>query len=123
MDTTILDDNKKIWDKVLLDMELSVSKANFSTWFKDTTIISNNKGRILIGVPNGFAKEWLENKFNSYIIRALRNFQSDIKELSCAIYSQNPENKPRNIDAIKAPIKPKPNFSKESLPEPQLKTS
>jgi chromosomal replication initiator protein len=97
--------NEELWKAALGEIELSISKANFSTWFKDTIIISNNKGQVLIGVPNGFAKEWLENKFNSYIIKALRNFQSDIKELSCTIYSQSPENKPRNVDALKAPFK------------------
>jgi chromosomal replication initiator protein len=97
--------NEELWKAALGEIELSISKANFSTWFKDTTIISNNKGQVLIGVPNGFAKEWLENKFNSYIIRALRNFQDDIRELSCIIYSQSSENKPRNIDAVKAPPK------------------
>jgi chromosomal replication initiator protein len=97
--------NEELWKAALGEIELSISKANFSTWFKDTLILSNSKGKVLIGVPNGFAKEWLENKFNSYIVRALRNFQNDTKEISCTIYSQLSDNNPRDIDAIKAPPK------------------
>ncbi len=79
--------NIELWQAALGEIELSISKANFSTWFKNTTILSKENGKVVIGVPNGFAKEWLENKYNTYIFRALRNFQEDIKEISCIIYS------------------------------------
>ncbi|NTV41110.1 MAG: chromosomal replication initiator protein DnaA [Candidatus Moranbacteria bacterium] len=79
--------NTELWQAALGEIELSISKANFSTWFKNTTILSRDNGKVVIGVPNGFAKEWLENKYNTYIFRALRNFQEDIKEISCTIYS------------------------------------
>ena len=74
MDTTILDDNKKIWDKVLLDMELSVSKANFSTWFKDTNILKYENGVVFLSVPNEFVKSWLLEKYHKFILKSLRNF-------------------------------------------------
>ena len=53
-------------------------------------------------MPNGFAKEWLENKYNIYIFRALRNFQDDIKEISCVIYSneQSTSGEMKKMDAI-----------------------
>ncbi len=79
--------NAELWQAALGEIELSISKANFSTWFKNTTILSKENGKVIIGVPNGFAKEWLENKYNTYIFRALRNFQDDIKEISCIIYN------------------------------------
>ena len=82
--------NVELWQAALGEIELSISKANFSTWFKNTTILSNEGGKVVIGVPNGFAKEWLENKYNTYIFRALRNFQDDIKEINCVIYSNEP---------------------------------
>ncbi len=79
--------NEELWQVVLGEIELSISKANFGTWFKNTAILSNEKGCVIIGVPNGFAKEWLENKYNTHILKALRNFQQDIKEMRCSIYS------------------------------------
>lgn len=89
--------NGELWQAALGEIELSISKANFSTWFKNTSILSNENGKIIIGVPNGFAKEWLENKYNTYIFRAIRNFQEDIKEITCMIYSP-PEN---NLQGVK----------------------
>ena len=55
--------NEELWKAVLGQIELSISKANFITWFKNTGILSNQDGVVTIGVPNGFAKEWLENKY------------------------------------------------------------
>ncbi len=95
--------NTELWQAALGEIELSISKANFSTWFKNTTILSRENGKVVIGVPNGFAKEWLENKYNTYIFRALRNFQEDIKEISCTIYSsdQSPKSsEAKSVDSV-----------------------
>lgn len=94
--------NEELWQAALGEIELSISKANFITWFKNTSIVSNEDGRVVIGVPNGFAKEWLENKYNTYIHRALRNFQDNIKEISCVIHSpqQASQVEKKPVDAI-----------------------
>lgn len=96
--------NEELWQAALSEIELSISKANFITWFKNTSVLSNKDGRICIGVPNGFAKEWLENKYRSYILRALRNIQGDVKEVVCLIapHSENAIKEPR-VDAILPP--------------------
>lgn len=97
--------NEELWQAALGEIELSISKANFITWFKNTAILSNENGKIVIGVPNGFSKEWLENKYRSYIIKALQNFHKDILEISCLIYNPSnvAQNKPKAVDAIKTP--------------------
>lgn len=98
--------NEELWQTALGEIELSISKANFITWFKNTSILSSSKESVVIGVPNGFAKEWLENKYNIFIIRALRNFQPEIREVRCVIC--NPQesqeaSSAKNVDAIKTP--------------------
>lgn len=77
--------NEEIWQAVLGEVELTVSPANFVTWFKNTSILSIDSGKVNIRVPNGFAKEWLENKYNRYILQALRNFVEDAREISCSV--------------------------------------
>lgn len=73
--------NEELWKAVLGEMEVSLSKANFITWFKGTSVISNEKGVVVVTVPNGFVKEWLENKFNKQIFQFLRNLDQEIKEV------------------------------------------
>jgi len=84
--------NEELWQSVLAEIELSISKAQFVTWFKDTTILSNQDGHVVVGVPNGFTKEWLENKFNKNILTSLRNFQNNIQEITCQVYSPGQQN-------------------------------
>lgn len=79
MDSVI--DNKKIWESALSKMELSLSKANFNTWFKDTSIIKYEKGVVYLAVPNEFVKNWLYEKYNKYIIKELRESLQEIKTI------------------------------------------
>lgn len=74
-------DNNELWKAVLGEMEVSISKANFTTWFKGTNIISNSNGAVLVSVPNGFVKEWLENKFNKQIFKVIRNYYPEAREV------------------------------------------
>jgi len=82
--------NNEIWQAVLGEVELAVSPANFTTWFKNTSILSVENGRVNIRVPHGFAKEWLENKYNRHIIKALRNFIEDAREIACTVMTNPP---------------------------------
>ena len=78
-------ENKKLWEGVLAEMELSVSRANFSTWFKDTHVVKQQDGVVYIGVPNTFVKDWLANKYHKSILRILRNFGDYIRGIEYLI--------------------------------------
>ncbi len=79
--------NNELWQSVLNEIQLSISRPNFTTWFKNTSVISQKNGEVVIGVPNGFTKEWLENKYNKIIISALRNSIGKIKKVTYVISS------------------------------------
>ena len=66
-------DIKELWDHCLIEIEVEVSKANFSTWFKNTSLVKEDGGTLYVGVPNEFVKDWLSNKFHKTIMRVLRN--------------------------------------------------
>jgi len=93
--------NQELWKIALSEIELSISKANFITWFKNTNIISNKNNKITIGVPNSFTKEWLENKYNKITIKALRNTLEQIKEVNYIISSQKGQIKEIKKDSKK----------------------
>jgi len=61
-----------LWQSVLGEIELSISRASFVTWFKNTHLIKNKNGVIVIGVPNVFIKQQLERKFNPMILETLK---------------------------------------------------
>jgi chromosomal replication initiator protein len=81
----VLMDNKELWLKALVDIELEVSKANFSTWFKNTRIMKLDSGVVNLGVPNEFVRDWLANKYSSMILRVLRNASDSVKGVEYVI--------------------------------------
>jgi len=56
-----------LWQSVLGEIELTVSHATFTTWFKNTELIDQSDTGIVIAVPNIFAKKQFEVKFNDQI--------------------------------------------------------
>ena len=74
--------NEQLWQAVLGEIELNLSKANFTTWFKNTFVSSQEEDKVIIGVPNTFTKAWLEKKYHKEIAAALENIRGEkIKEI------------------------------------------
>lgn len=64
--------NHSLWQSVLGEIELSVSRASFVTWFKNTELVEYSPaGEVIVSVPNIFAKQQLEVKFNQQITDCL----------------------------------------------------
>ncbi|MEK7390634.1 MAG: chromosomal replication initiator protein DnaA [Patescibacteria group bacterium] len=90
-------DNKKLWDNVLVEMELSVSKPNFNTWFRDTSIFKVDDGIAQISVPNNFVKDWLYKKYHSTILKILRATTPTVRSLEY-IVSRDDQKKRTQIE-------------------------
>ena len=69
--------NDELWRSTLAELELLISKANFTTWFKNTGIASFAEGNVIVAVPNAFTKAWLENKYHSFILKALQSISGN----------------------------------------------
>lgn len=76
---------RELWNAALVEIELTLSRANFSTWFKNTAIVKFEDGTIYLGVPNEFVKDWLATKYHSQILKTLRNINEQIRNLEYLI--------------------------------------
>src|SRR5581483_10767537 len=79
--------NQQLWQALLGNLELTLSKANFTTWFKNTSIIEKSDVGIVVGVPNAFTREWLQNKYHAEILKALKQVSPETKEVKYQIVS------------------------------------
>jgi chromosomal replication initiator protein len=82
-------DTKELWNNVLLEIESSVSKANFATWFKETKISGFEGGVVYLSVPNTFVQEWLLKKFHQLILKLLRQSSESIHSLEYVIKEES----------------------------------
>jgi chromosomal replication initiator protein len=68
-----------LWQTVLGEIELTVSRGSYITWFKNTRVLRRNEEQLVVGVPNIFAKQQLELKYKPMIIDLLqKNGVSDL---------------------------------------------
>jgi len=70
-----------LWQSALSELELQMTKATFNTWLRPARLLAwgpdtndgsdNGSTRVVLGVPNGYVKDWLENRLLTPIQRTL----------------------------------------------------
>jgi chromosomal replication initiator protein len=78
-------DVKKLWDDALVIIELSITSANFKTWFRDTHIVSLEDGAVALGVPSVFVRDWIADKFQSLILKTLRDLTPHARSIEYVV--------------------------------------
>lgn len=94
-----------LWQSVLGEIELSVSHANFTTWFKNTELIDQTDDSVTIAVSNIFAKRQFEVKFNDQIKKILEK-NGVIPQTIIYTVKSNSAKKPTRQDTVASNEKP-----------------
>ncbi len=63
--------NEQLWQAMLGNLEINISKGSFNTWFKNTGIIEKGEDYITVGVPSNFTHDWIKNKFHALLLKSL----------------------------------------------------
>jgi len=82
-------DVKQLWDDALVKIELAITTANFKTWFRDTHIVTLEDGLATIGVPSVFVKDWLQDKFQTMILKTLREITPHVRSVEYIVAQRN----------------------------------
>lgn len=78
---------ENLWQTVLGEIELTVSRGAYVTWFKNTRLLRHKDNVMVIGVPNVFIKQQLEKKYNQLILDTLAKNNVIPERLDFKIYS------------------------------------
>ncbi len=98
--------NDQIWQAVLGEIEVNLSRINFNTWFKDTFLDSINEDKVIIGVPSAFVKKWLEEKYHKIILKSLEKItEKKISEIIYKVELKKSQNNNEKLLGIEKPIK------------------
>jgi chromosomal replication initiator protein len=62
---------EQAWQAVLGQLQMDMPKASFDTWVRNAEIVSYEDNVFIIGVPNTYARDWLESRLTSKIKRLL----------------------------------------------------
>jgi Mg2+ and Co2+ transporter CorA len=69
-----------LWSKVLFEIEKSISKPSFDTWFASTTAKVDDD-LLIVCSKNKFASEWLEERYKSLIFDKVRQVAGETYEI------------------------------------------
>ncbi len=84
-------DIKQLWKNCLVEIEAGVSKANFSTWFKNTSILKEEEGVIYVAVPNEFVRDWLKTKYHKLISKTIADGYETMRAVEYVITKIEPD--------------------------------
>lgn len=106
-------DLNQLWRSALIELELQISRPNFLTWLKNSRLVKKEEdGRILVGLSNNFAKEWVENKYHKIVTETLRSLDETVKKVEYVVLVGEKET------PLKENLAQKPNAGRQnSLPE------
>ena len=94
-----MDEKQRVWNSVLGEIELNISKPQFNTWIKNTYPISMDESEIVICVPSAFTRDWLENKFNLTILNSIQKITGSVKKVRYVVQN-NPKPSSKSIKSV-----------------------
>jgi chromosomal replication initiator protein len=62
---------EQAWQAALGQLQMEMPKAAYDTWVKNTDLVAYEDGVFIIGVGNSYARDWLESRLSSTVIRML----------------------------------------------------
>ncbi len=83
-------DLEKLWHSTLGEMEVQLSKANFSMWLKESRLVDVREGTFYVALPSNFAKTWVEDKYYKNLLGILRNQDNSVKKIEFVINPKIP---------------------------------
>lgn len=114
-------DADALWQSVLGEIELSVSRASYITWFKNTRLLRSSADGLVVGVPNIFAKQQLEVKFSDLIEQVLTKNGVDSKNVTYKIHT--PREKTQDIRSTRDEEEVQVSFPESTSSSSNLPTS
>jgi len=94
-------DLEKLWQSTLGEMEIQLSRANFSMWLKESRLVDKRDGTLYVALPSNFAKTWVEDKYYKNILGILRNHDVSVKKVEFVINPKGPILQKNNAIDIK----------------------
>ncbi len=96
--------HQALWQTVLGEIELSISHAAYTTWFKNTELVASTDDGVVIAVPNIFAKRQFEVKFNDQIREVLKKNGVTSSNISYTVKTSGKKSITREVTYDNAPL-------------------
>lgn len=79
------------WQATLGQLQMDMSKAAYDTWVKNSRLVSFQEGQFIVGVPNAFARDWLETRMTTTVNRVLTGIMNRPQAVQFIVFQKEQE--------------------------------
>ena len=107
---------EQAWQAAIGQLQMDMPKASFDTWVRDAHFLAHEDGEFVVGVPNPYARDWLEGRLSSTVARLLSGSMNRTSKVRFVVWKNSSEEKESleeiNLPEHDAPLSPPPAPSK-----------
>jgi len=74
------------WQAALGQLQVEMPKGTYDTWVRDSELVAYEDGAFVIGANNAYARDWLEGRLKSTIIRLLTGMMNRTIEVRFVVW-------------------------------------
>ncbi len=82
---------EQAWQAALGQLQMEMPKATFDTWVRDAELVTYEDGAFVIGVPNAYARDWLDGRLSSTVTRLLTGIMNRTVQVRFIVYQNGGE--------------------------------
>ncbi len=92
---------EQAWQAALGQLQMEMPKATYDTWVRDAELVAYEDGAFVIGVPNAYARDWLESRLSSTATRLLTGMMNRTVEVRFIVW-QNGTSRVNRVSEVKS---------------------
>jgi len=105
---------KEVWEVVLGELQIQVSKPNYQTWLEKTAGVSYENKQFIISAPSPFVAEYLDKNLRSLIEKTLIGLTHQDLEVLFRVTAKHPFS-PSRLSSKSHPTKLNPQYTFDSF--------
>ncbi|NMC86035.1 MAG: chromosomal replication initiator protein DnaA [Anaerolineaceae bacterium] len=82
-------DAQSAWQAAVGQLQIEMSKASFETWVRSAELVKYDQGTFTVGVQNAFARDWLEKRLTSTVVRLLDGLMEGPQKVEFIVYHKD----------------------------------
>lgn len=98
---------KDLWVSILRVLEKRLQRSQFITWFKDTSVLGNEDGTLVIGLPLPMFLSWHMEHYRVQTLEIAQEFDASIRQIIYKVDVGLKDNRERAVDILNVFPEPK----------------
>ena len=83
---------QQAWQAALGQLQMEMPKSSYDTWVKSAELVSFENNIFTIGVPNAYARDWLDDRLTTTVARILSGMMNITQNVTFIVWHKDYEN-------------------------------